>query len=1391
MNAVPASVRTVNLAGEPLSRALVDRIYETTTADKVFDLYGPSEDTTYSTYTLRRKNAPATIGRPIANTQVYILDRHNRLQPIGVPGELHISGDGLAREYLNRAELTQEKFVSNPYEPGSRMYKTGDLARWMDDGTLQYLGRIDTQVKIRGFRIELGEIEARLCEHPAIQDGVVIAQDQGAGKQLVAFYRAKATTADEIVQVPAEELRAQLLRTLPEFMVPAAFVSLAAIPLSPNGKVDRRALSKLDVSVSSSREYVGPRSETEQRLVAIWAEVLGRAPETIGVYDNFFELGGHSLLATQVISKIRGQLETELPLKALFERPTVAELAELQGEKSAVPAMRPIDRTQYERLPLSFAQERLWFLNQLEPESAGYNVPGAVVIRGELDVDQLDEAFNAVIARHETLRTVFPSDEGHPHQRILDRIDFRLERIDLSAGDREARDARAREICLSDASTPFDLANGPLIRGKVIRLAAEEHILILNMHHVISDGWSLSVLIQELGTILRAMREGRAVELAPLPVQYADYALWQREWLETGGVLERQLAYWQQKLAGAPESLELPADFPRPSVQTYAGAEHAFVLDGPLVAQLERVAQQQGGTLYMVLLAAIKALLHRYTGAEDICVGSPIANRQYGETEGLIGMFVNTLALRTQIAPDDTFTAVVEKVKATCLEAYEHQDAPFEKVIDALGLQRSLAVSPLFQVMVILQNMNREALDSSIQPYPLESGTSKFDLTVELIEAEQGLSASIRYRTALFRPDTIARMAEHLKALCAALSAAPMTAIGAIDYLSSEEKHRLVVESNATASEYPADKCLHELFAAAAETRPDQPAVEYGAGSLTYRELDEKSRAVAAYLRAQGVQPDSLVGLYTERSIEMVVGMMGILQAGGAYVPLDPDYPAERLQWMLEDASPAMVLTQEHLKGRLKVPSIALDSEWSEIERHAGGSAPAVTPDHLAYVIYTSGSTGMPKGVMVRHQGVVNLRSALEQAVYEGHPEWRRVSVNASFAFDSSVKQFVQLLSGRTLVMVPQDVRLDAKELLRFIEERRIDVFDCTPSQLTAMIAEGMFDGTRSIPKAFLIGGEAIDRKLWRTLGEQAEVAFYNVYGPAECTVDATVARIAAGEAAPHIGKPVSNAQIYILDRLGNPVPAGVVGEICIGGAGVARGYWKRAELTAERFVESGFGRLYRTGDLGRWRADGNIEFAGRNDDQVKLRGQRIELGEIEAQLSRHERVREAVVIAREDEPGEKRLVAYVTRVSAEAIGAEELRAHLGKVLPQYMVPVAYVELEALPLTPNKKVDRRALPKPEGEAFARGVYEAPQGRVEEAVAAIWQELLHVERVGRNDNFFELGGHSLLATQVISKIRSRLEIELPLRALFECESLARLGEAIAKGESQTIPAIRPV
>ncbi len=1410
LGAIPDSVKTVNLAGEPLSPKLVDKIYDTTGVTRVYDLYGPSEDTTYSTYVLRKKNAPQTIGRPIANTQVYILDPYNHPQPVGVPGELHIAGDGLARGYLNRPDLTREKFVANPFKPQSRMYKTGDLARWLEDGNIQYLGRIDTQVKIRGFRIELGEVEARLNQHPGIRDSAVIAQGQEGNKQLVAFYRAKETQADHIVHLPNEELRAHLSKALPEYMVPAAFVSLRAIPLNPNGKVDRRGLARMDVTMGTGREYVAPRNERERKLVAIWAQVLNVAEEKIGINDNFFELGGHSLLATQLISKIRHELEVDLPLTAVFEHSSVGQFAELIGQarKSDIPPIRPIDRTKMGRLPLSFAQERIWFIQQMEPDTAGYNLPGAVTIRGELDISQLEQAFNLIIARHENLRTVFPSPEGQPQQQILESLDFKLERIDLSGYEsREERDNRAKEICQAEATTAFDLARGPLIRGKVIKLGEQEQIVMLNMHHIISDGWSLGVLIKELDQIMEALGQGRDAELAPLPIQYVDYSVWQRTWLEEGGILKQQLAYWQEKLAGVAENLELVTDYPRPSVQSFAGASQAFVLEAGLTEQLKRLAEHEGGTLYMVLLAAFKTLLYRYTRQSDICVGSPIANRQYSETEGLIGMFVNTLALRSQIGGEDTFAGLLAKVKATCLEAYQHQDAPFEKVVDLLHPQRNTAINPLFQVMVALQNGEIRAPGQHIQPYPLESGISKFDLIVEFTETAEGLAGSMVYSTALYKRQTIERMAEHFIRLCQAMVVTPTAMIRDLNYLGEAEKHRLLVEYNNTRADYPKDKCIHQLFMEQVERTPNKTAVVFGDQTLSYQELFDKCSDLALYLQAQGLRPDGLVCVCMERSLNMVVGLLGILQAGGAYVPLDPGYPDERLAYMLQDSRAAIVITDGKSEERVssllaqQMKLVALDKDWTSIVQYAAELRARnvqlrreVKSQHLAYVIYTSGSTGQPKGVMVEHRNLGNLVGWHCTAL--GLTENDISTCIAGVGFDASAWEiWPSLCIGATLTSPSADTSRDPEALLKWWARLAVDV-----SFLPTPLAEFAF--ARGITNAhlriLLVGGD----RLHQLPAQPEPFLLINNYGPTECTVVATSGALQNCTAVLHIGKPISNTQIYILDPYRQPVPIGVAGEIYIGGASVARGYLNQPELSAEQFVKDPFdsdaqSRMYKTGDLARWLEDGNIQYLGRIDTQVKIRGFRIELGEIEARLNQHPGIRDSAVIAQGQE-GNKQLVAFYRAAATQAdqivqVPNEELRRHLLVTLPEYMVPAAFVSLAGLPLNANGKVDRRVLARTEATIASGREYVEPRTETEKELVAIWAEVLNLraEKIGVNDNFFELGGHSLSAVQVMAKINRQFNQLLPLSVMFSAPNIAALARLISDKEAPSNDILVPI
>jgi amino acid adenylation domain-containing protein len=1411
--------RLVLVGGEAIEEDLWKRVSESEI--RFFNVYGPTECTVDAAVcAIRGESAAQTIGRPIANTQIYILDQHNQPQPVGVAGELHIAGEGVARGYLNRGEQTEQKFVANPFAAGGRMYKTGDRARWLEDGSIQYLGRMDTQVKVRGYRIELGEIEARLNQHPGIEESVVIARGEDVHKQLIAFYRAKESGAGgeeeqgqgkgQGQEIGQEELRRHVMRSLPDYMVPAGFERVEVIPLTANGKVDRRALERREVKLAGGRQYVGPRNESEREMVGIWAEVLQLEAEKIGVEDNFFELGGHSLLATQVMAKMRSRLGMEWPLKVLFERPSVGQLAEWMagGAESgaAAAAIVPVERSGLERLPLSYAQERLWFLQQMEPDSAGYNVPLAVRVAGELDIAQLEQAFAVIIARHENLRTVFPSQEGQAQQVIVEveRLDFKLEYHDASPWpEEEERERRVRELCQAAAAKPFDLARGPLLRGQVIKLAEREHVLMLTLHHIISDGWSVGVLLRELDSILGAWERGEAVPLPALPIQYADYSVWQRSRLEQEGVLERQLGYWEKKLEGVAESLDLATDYPRPRVQDWAGATHRFVLDGELTEGLKSLGGRQGGTLYMVLLAAFQTLLYRYSGQNDICVGSPIANRQYAETEGLIGMFVNTLAMRSRVEGEESFSGLLGQVKATCLEAYENQDAPFEKVVERLQPERNLGMSPIFQVMVVLQNAGsgKERKEAErFRRYRLQTGISKFDLTAVFRESEEGLTASLRYRSGLYKRETMERMAGHFTALCRAIVAMPEARIGELDYLNPRERRRVLEEFNGTAADYPRERCVHELFEAQAERQPEETAVVCGEERWSYGQLHEQSRALALYLQAQGVGPECVVAVCMERSVELVVAVLGILQAGGAYVPLDPAYPEERLAYMLRDSRAALVLTQDNLRERLQalIPAdtrllaIDGDGQWPEISacvvelkaNHVQLER-QVRPHHLAYVIYTSGSTGQPKGVAIEHHSSVTL--VQWATTLYSREELAGVLAATSICFDLSVYEiFVTLACGGKIILVP-----NALSLVDLPEQEResVTLINTVPSAMEELVRLGAIPNS---VRTINLAGEPLSATLVDKIYDTTTVEkVYDLYGPSEDTTYSTYA-LRKKHGLPTIGRPISNTQIYILDGNNQPQPIGVPGELHIAGDGLARGYLHRPELTHAKFVANPFAagtRMYKTGDRARWLEDGSLQYLGRMDTQVKLRGYRIELGEIEARLCEHPLVRQAVVVLSENEQEEKQLVAYFVPVSedTEDGSAEgktkdaselirDLRAHLTPRLPSYMVPAAFVKLDALPLTPNGKLDRKRLPLPTADGHEVQAYEAPVGNVETVLASIWEEVLKIQKIGRRDNFFALGGHSLLTLRLVNNLE-RKGINISALDIFKHATLESLAAKV--------------
>ena len=1396
LSGVYAQLRYLIVGGDALDPQVIAQVLRDNPPQHLLNGYGPTETTTFAITHEVHEVPPGArgipLGRPISNTRIYLLDAHGAPVPMGVPGEIHIGGLGLARGYLKRADLTAERFIPDPFgEPGSRMYKTGDVGRWLADGTIEFLGRNDHQVKIRGFRIEPGEIEAALRSHPEVREAVVLAREDGpGGKRLVAYV---------VGEAAPEALRTHLGSCLPEYMIPAAYVLLDTLPLTPNGKLDRKALPAPDGSAYGAPAHEAPQGEIETTLAPIWSELL--SIERIGRHDHFFALGGHSLLAVQLTSRIRATLGLEVPLAELFAQPTLAGYAKrvAAATGSVLPAIVPAPR--HEALPLSFAQQRLWFLAQLDDRAdAAYSIPVGVRLKGSLNGAALQAAMNRVVARHEALRTCFGSVDGTPVQVVAaPEMGLALSHADLS--NHADAEAELERLAAEEALAPFDLAHGPLIRARLIRLADDDHALLVTMHHIVSDGWSMSVLVNEFSALYAAFSQGRPDPLPPLPIQYADYAVWQRRWI-TGEVLQRQLDFWRNHLGGAPALLELPTDRPRPAVQDYTGASFGFELDAELTAHLKALSQRHGSTLFMTLLAAWAALLSRLSGQSDVVIGTPVANRHHAEIEPLIGFFVNTQALRVDLSGSPSLAELLGQVRATALAAQEHQDIPFEQVVEALSPTRSMAHSPIFQVWFAWQNAPEGSLDLpglQLEPVGASSTTARFDLELILHDAGERIAGSLGYACGLFDRSSVERHLAHWQTLLRGLVADDSACVARLPLLTEPEQQHLLSAFNNTATPFPHERCIHQLFEEQVDRTPEATALVFEDTLLTYSELNALANRIAHQLIAVGVRKDSRVAIALPRGIDMVVALLATLKAGGAYVPLDPDYPAERLAYMLDDCRPRVVLTHTAVQERLPASRALLTAtvlelddsgNWAHQPTHNPEPAElGLMPSHLAYVIYTSGSTGLPKGVMVAHRNAVHIWAALERGIYAYHGGIERVSLNASLSFDASVQQWVQLASGRTLVIVPDSARRDATALLNLIATERIDAFDCTPSQLQ-LIHSAWASAAWRAPTLALVGGEAIDPALWGTLAGSTDTRYYNVYGPTECTVDSTIAFIQTTAVAPHIGRPVANARIYILDKFGAPVAVGMAGELYISGGGVTRGYLGRPDLTAERFVPDPFGepgsRMYKTGDLGRWRPDGTIEFLGRNDHQVKIRGFRIELGEIEAALRSHPEVRDAVVLAREDAPGDKRLVAYVVGEAAP----EVLRQHLGSRLPEYMVPAAYVTLDVLPLTPNGKLDRRALPSPEEDALGARTYESPQGEMETLLARLWSELLGLERIGRHEDFFILGGHSLLAVQLTSRIRATLGLEVPLAELFAQPTLAGFAQRVEAASASALPAIVP-
>jgi amino acid adenylation domain-containing protein len=1353
--------------------------------------YGPTESTVVTTageVPAGRVGAPS-IGRPIDGLRVWLLDRDLRKVPPGVPGELCVGGSGLARGYRGRPDLTAERFLP---APEGRLYRTGDLARWRG-GELEFLGRIDHQVKIRGFRIELGEIEAVLREHPGVREAVVTVRKRGEEGVLVAY-------------VAGEGNLSELLSDrLPSYMVPSTFVVLPVLPLTANGKVDLRALPEPEWGEGSEDDRA-PATPLEETLAGIWASVLGAG--SVGVHDNFFKLGGHSLLATRVLSRVRDAAGVDVPLAALFEEPTVAGLARVVEERlrGAEASDGPIPRRSPDGpAPLSFAQERLWFLDQLTPGMTAYSIVRAFRLRGPLDTDALARAAAGVVQRHEALRTTFTAVDDRPVQVVALEAAPEVPVMDLEGLEGLEGETEAGRLLREEAKRPFDLQRGPLLRMAVARLAPDDHRLILAMHHIVSDGWSMGIFFRELSALYR---DGRLPEL---PIQYADYATRQRERL-SGERLAALAGHWKRELAGAPALLELPADRPRPAVQSWRGGQVVLGLPPGLAAGLRGLARSSGSSLFMTLLAGLGALCSRYTGLRDVVLGSPVAGRNRSETEGLVGLFVNNLVLRLRWEGDPAFVEVLGRARRTVLTAHAHQELPFEKLVAELAPERSLGHTPFFQVVLSTQSRAAEALDlPGIAPeaLPVDRGESRFDLELGVIEGEpdEGLRLLWRYDRDLFDAGSASRMAGHFATLLGGASEDPRRRLSDLPLLAAAETEQLL-GWNPGAEAFPAEACLHGLFAAQAAVSPHAAAVVCEHVGLSYRELDGRSNRLARFLVGLGVRPGDPVGLCLERSLDLVVAILGVLKAGGAYLPLDPAHPKERLAFALDDSRVSVLLTQEELDGVLPPTTarvVRLDGDGHAISKQSAKPLDVgVTPDFPAYVIYTSGSTGRPKGVVVTHANAVRLMAATDAWFGFGPDDvW---TLFHSYAFDFSVWElWGALLHGGRLVVVPYWVSRSPEAFYELVRRERVTVLNQTPSAFRqlAWAEEAVLTLSQSGPglalRLVIFGGEALELASlasWYERHPDDRPRLVNMYGITETTVHVTYRPLSRADVAEArgsvIGRAIPDLSLRVLDADLRPQPVGAPGEIHVGGAGLAMGYLGRPELTAERFVPDPFGppgsRLYRSGDLARYladAADGDLEYLGRMDHQVKIRGFRIELGEIETALASQSEVREAVVLAREDAPGERRLVAYLVPESAMSpVSAGELQDRLAVRLPDYMIPSAFVHLVVLPLTGNGKVDRKALPAPEAvRPDLETPFAAPETPEEQRLAGIWAEVLGIEKVGVHDDFFRLGGHSLLVVRLMSQVRRELGVDLPLRSLFQTPTVSGLARAVQQAGNQ--------
>ncbi len=1376
------TLKYLMVTGEMAKPGIVKKWFELCPDIKVVNAYGPAEASDdVSQYIMDGpmdvQNIP--IGKPVQNMNIYITDQQMKLCPIGVPGEICVSGVGVGRGYLNDEERTKQVFMEDPFSATGRvrLYRTGDIGKWLEDGNIEFIGRQDYQVKVRGYRIELGEIENRLLENIHIKEAVVTAKEDKEGNKYLCAY----LVAEK--ELMAHEIREYLTKSLPDYMVPACYIQMEKIPLTPNGKVDRRALPETG-NVLGTSVYVPPANEAERRLAKIWTEILGI--ERPGAEDSFFELGGHSLKAVTLAARIHKEFNKEIALSEIFKAPTIREICRyIHGaEENLHASVEPVEEKEY--YEVSSAQKRMYIVNQFEENSINYNMPGIYEIEGECNLNVLEKVFKELVERHETLRTSFEMVEGKPVQRIHEAVDLHITYNEVSE--------EAVEAAIKKFVRPFELDKVPLLRVEVLQLRESRNILLFDMHHIISDGISMDILAREFAVLY----EGKA--LPALRIQYKDYSVWQNRMMAEGG-LKKQEEHWLKVFQGEIPLLSIPADYPRPQVQSFEGDGILFNVDYKTVKGLNRLAKETGATLYMVLLAAYNIVLSKYSGQEDIVVGTPIAGRPHADLENIIGMFVNTLAVRNYPKGQKTFKEFLQEVKVNSLQAYENQDYQFEELVEKLDLKRDLSRNPLFDTMFVFQNAEigcTQAAGPRLKPYGYENRIAKFDLSLQVVAGEENINLVLNYCTKLFKKETVERIIGHLKNVFKEIVRYPDKKIQDIDMMPELERNHILFDFNRTTAVYPEDKMIHELFEEQAEKSPDHVAVVFEGQRMTYRELNEKANMLARRLREKGVGPDNIVAVMTGRSLEMILGIFGTLKAGGAYLPIDPEYPAERIKHMLEDSNAKVLLTQGHLNdtGIFNIDILNLENE-----RLYCGDISNLTKTgnagNLAYIIYTSGTTGLPKGVLLENTGLVNYVSwFIEKAELT---QKDKTILLSSFCFDLGYTSlFPSLLRGCELHIVSKELYSDPERLLAYLQENRITYFKSTPSLYHMLINtySAAVPGIFTFLRLVVLGGEPIQlTDIEKFHGFLPEAEVMNHYGPTEATVGCIAqfidfAEFESYKEHPAIGKPIHNAAVYILDTFLKPVPIGVTGEIHLSGAGLARGYLNRPDLNIQKFIPVSFReneniRLYKTGDLAKWLPDGSIEYVGRVDHQVKIRGYRVETSEVENRLLGHEHIKEAAVLAKEYQEGTKYLCAYI--VAEKELTVQEIREYLSKELPDYMIPSYFIQMEKLPLTPNGKTDRKALPEPDGNIRTGREYIAARNEVEKRLVAVWKEILGAKTIGIRDNFFELGGDSIKALQVSARMHKH-QWKVEIRDLFKnptIEGLSRYVKPVVRKAYQGI------